>query len=110
MFYPMPSECGRQGKTSSPPSPRSLVESGGGRRRPQQVKRVRVRDVMPLANPVEGVRAANALQPQLPRGALDLVTGGAGRMCMRSASRANSGGEELNLERRQRLPSMGSKD
>src|SRR5512135_2600395 len=31
-------------------------------------------------------------------------------MCMRSASRANSGGEELNLERRQRLPAWGEKD
>ena len=40
-----------------------------------------------------GVTAARPYNPELPRGVLDLATGGTGRMCMRSASRANSGDE-----------------
>src|SRR5512135_3753529 len=99
MFYPMPCECGRQGKTLPPQALRQESPRSEAATSEAGASGASSSDKSP-----RGVTAARPYNPELPRGVLDLVTGGIGRMCMRSASRANSGDEELNLERRQRSP------
>src|SRR5512135_2925023 len=98
------SECGRQGKTSPPEALRKESQRSGAATSEAGASGASCSDKSP-----RGVTAAMPYNPELPRGVLDLATGGTGRMCMRSASR-ESGRRIAQPRKATTAPRVGSKD